>query len=79
MSNSNKSTHKLVVIMFTDIVGYSKLVQINEDTALELLVEIFKRPGYLHWRIALTPKLSKRSMTICSKPYTHCLIWIPLF
>ena len=39
MSNSNKSTHKLAVIMFTDIVGYSKLVQINEDKALDILDE----------------------------------------
>jgi class 3 adenylate cyclase/tetratricopeptide (TPR) repeat protein len=32
-------TRKLAVIMFTDMVGYSKKVQANEDEALELLKE----------------------------------------
>ncbi|MED5476065.1 MAG: adenylate/guanylate cyclase domain-containing protein [Candidatus Neomarinimicrobiota bacterium] len=39
MNQSEKSSHKLAVIMFTDIVGYSKLVQTNEDKALEILDE----------------------------------------
>jgi len=37
MSNHNKSTYKLAAIMFTDIVGFSKLVQDNEDRASDIL------------------------------------------
>ena len=33
----NDPTRKLAAIMFTDIVGYSKLVQQDEDKALDLL------------------------------------------
>jgi adenylate cyclase len=39
MGEPNQNTRKLAAIMFTDIVGYSKLIQKDEDKALNILDE----------------------------------------
>ena len=39
MKESNQNIRKLAAIMFTDIVGYSKLIQKDEDKALNILDE----------------------------------------